>query len=71
MQRANYQYWAKHHTRAAVGTFLLFSALHHSVRVVGEIAAYPLRHSRSVATYKIRRGIASLKWIAGSTQEAL
>jgi GT2 family glycosyltransferase len=71
MQRANYQYWVKHHSRAAVGTFLLISLLHHTVRVIGESAAYPLRHSRSVSTYKIKRGIATIKWIVGGMERAL
>jgi GT2 family glycosyltransferase len=71
MQRANYQYWTKHHSRLAAATFLLLSLLHHTVRITGEIAAYPLRRSRTASTYKIKRGIASIKWIIGGMERAL
>jgi GT2 family glycosyltransferase len=65
MLRANYQYWVKHHARAAAGMFLLISLFHHAARVVSELAAYPLRQSRSVSIYKIKRGLASIRWIIG------
>ena len=65
-QRASYQYWQKHHSRATVLCFLLISLLHHSLRVIGELATYPLRASKSASVYKIRRAVASIKWIVGS-----
>jgi GT2 family glycosyltransferase len=71
MQRANYQYWVKHHTTAAVTSFLLISLLHHTVRMLCEIAAYPLRHSRSLSTHKIKRAFASIKWILAGMERAL
>jgi len=64
MQRANYQYWTKHHSRFQSGVFLLISFLHHSLRTLGEAATYPLRR-RPATRYKIQRGIASIKWIVG------
>ena|SRR6185503_7160586 len=64
-QRANYQYWQKHHSRVAAACFLLISLLHHSLRVGGEIAAYPFRPNRTASTYKIKRGLASIRWIVG------
>ena len=63
MQRANYQYWTKHHSRVQSFAFLLITFLHHSVRIIGEIAVYPLRQNRAASAYRIKRGIASIKWI--------
>jgi GT2 family glycosyltransferase len=71
MQKANYQYWAKHHSSLAAATFLLISLLHHTLRIAGEIVAYPLRRSRSTSTYKIKRGFASIKWIVSGMERAL
>ena len=63
MQRANYQYWMKHHTRLASKVFLLINLLHHSVRIVCEIVMYPLvRTNRIDSTYKIKRCLASINW---------
>lgn len=67
MQRANYQYWLKHHSRLASDAFLFINLLHHAVRLVGEIVMYPLmRRKRFAATYKIERNVASIKWIIGT-----
>jgi GT2 family glycosyltransferase len=67
MQRANYQYWVKHHSRLASCTFLYISLLHNVVRIAGEMARYPfLRHKRVVSTYKIARGLASMNWIVST-----
>jgi GT2 family glycosyltransferase len=64
MQRANYQYWVKHHSRLASDAFLLINLLHHTIRIIGEIAMYSLvRSKRNVATYKIKRSLASMNWI--------
>jgi GT2 family glycosyltransferase len=67
MQRAQYQYWTKHHSGIAAVTFLMISLLHHTVRAVGEIAIYPLRWRRGLtSTHKIARSVASIKWIIGA-----
>ena len=63
MQRANIQYWTKHHSRLESTAFLAISVLHHALRTLGEMAAYPLRRDRSVSEFKIRRSIASIKEI--------
>jgi GT2 family glycosyltransferase len=65
MQRANYQYWTKHHSRLEAKAFLLISFIHHALRVIGAIAAYPVRRRTPVSRYKIERSIASIKWIVG------
>jgi GT2 family glycosyltransferase len=70
MQRANYQYWVKHHTRFAVLTFLMISLVHHVVRILGELAVYPLRRTRSVSASRIKRGIATIKWMVGGMGSA-
>lgn len=66
MQRANYQYWQKYHSRAGVAAYLVISLIHHALRVLGEIAAYPVGKSTKDSSYKIRRSIASIRWILGS-----
>jgi GT2 family glycosyltransferase len=67
MQRANYQYWLKHHSRAASDVFLLINLLHHSLRTVGEVVAFPLSPKRrQTSSYKIARNIASIKWAAAT-----
>jgi GT2 family glycosyltransferase len=70
MQRASYQYWTKHHSRVEAVTYLMISLLHHLLRIIGELAVYPLRRSRPASTYKIKRGMASIRWIVGPTERA-
>jgi GT2 family glycosyltransferase len=63
MQRAQHQYWIKHHSRLASDTFLLINLLHHTVRLVGETVIYPFRRRKGIAsTHKIVRSVASIKW---------
>ena len=68
MQRANYRYWTKHHSRIAAHAFLVISIIQHGVRIVAEVVAYPLRRGRAASKYKIRRGLASIKWIVAGTE---
>jgi GT2 family glycosyltransferase len=64
MQRAQYQYWTKHHSRIASFSFLMINLLHHLVRAAGELTVYPLHWRRGItSTYKITRSVASIKWI--------
>ena len=46
MQRADYQYWKKHHTALASTAFLFIRLLHHAVRLPGGIASYPFRRKK-------------------------
>ncbi len=63
MQRADYMYWEKHHTRRVATAFLLICLLHHMVRFLGEAASYSFRRQRRPdGSYKIRRSLASIKW---------
>jgi GT2 family glycosyltransferase len=67
MQRANYQYFAKHHPGPASQAFLLITLLHHLIRVLGEVIAYPLvRRNRPASSLKIARCIASLRWVCAA-----
>jgi GT2 family glycosyltransferase len=67
MQRANYQYWLKHHSRPASFAFLGVNLLHHSIRMMGEVAMYALMaRNRVAASHKIHRCLASLRWIVGT-----
>ena len=67
MQRANYQYWCKHHSAVAAYLYLLISVLHNVIRLVGETIAFMLMKSRRTsAKYKIERSIAALKWLIGA-----
>jgi GT2 family glycosyltransferase len=64
MQRANYQYFLKHHSRLSSFAFLLINFLHHAVRALGEGMKYPfLRQSRNVSRYKMARCRAAMKWV--------
>lgn len=63
MQRANYQYWKKHRSRAASTAYLFICLLHHSLRLAGEAVLYPFRlKKRTEGYYKISRALASIKW---------
>jgi hypothetical protein len=43
---------------------LLINLLHHTVRVIGEIAAFSLKRQKgTAATYKIARNVASIRWV--------
>jgi GT2 family glycosyltransferase len=62
MQRANLQYWFKHHGRLGLITYALALTLHHVIRVVAYGAYYFSRRQKSVATgHKVQRAIASLR----------
>jgi GT2 family glycosyltransferase len=63
MQRADYQYWEKHHTRLASIAFLSIRLLHYTVRLAGGIVAYPFRRKkRPEVLYKIKRSLAAIRW---------
>lgn len=63
MQRADYQYWKKHHTRLVSTAFLFIRLLHYAIRLVGGIASYPFRRKkRPEVVYKIKRSLAAIKW---------
>lgn len=66
MQRANYQYWMKHHSYIAAKVFLLINMLHHVLRILGAILMFPrLLRKRSESSLKIWRSLASVNWSIG------
>jgi GT2 family glycosyltransferase len=63
-QRADLQYWAKHHSRIATACFFLISCLHLCLRVIGYSLALLLpRGARPAYQYKVKRSLACLKWL--------
>jgi GT2 family glycosyltransferase len=63
-QRADLQYWKKHHSRIATGLFFLISCLLLLLRMTGYSFALLLRKgARRVYQYKIKRSLACLKWL--------
>jgi GT2 family glycosyltransferase len=66
MNRANLQYFRKHHGwRGAVG-FWLAMWLHQVVRIIGYCFVYPFRPSDHVIiAHKVKRSVACLLWLMG------
>lgn len=63
-QRADLQYWKKHHSRIATALFFLISCLLLLLRTAGYSFALLLRKgARRVYQYKIKRSLACLKWL--------
>jgi GT2 family glycosyltransferase len=64
MERANLQYWKKHHGGAAWLTYAGILLLHHVLRVAGYVFIYALQRARrSQATFKIRKSLACARWL--------
>jgi GT2 family glycosyltransferase len=71
-QRADLQYWKKHHSRMATMFFLLISCLHLLLRAAGYSLAL-LVHigARHVYQHKVKRSLACLKWLISESSVAL
>jgi GT2 family glycosyltransferase len=71
MQRANLQYWEKHSNAFGKCGYLVSTMLHHVLRVLGYSVVYSLlRSKRDQAAYKVKRSVASIRWLCGRRQEA-
>jgi len=67
MQRANIQFWEKHHGRIGTLAYLLMVWLREVVRVLGHGALYCFKGSaRHDAGFKVRRSLACLWWLSRS-----
>lgn len=67
MQRANLQYFRKHHGAVAGLGFLLINWVHQLIRVSGYAVLYCLNGSRrSEAAFKLMRSWSCLKWLASA-----
>jgi GT2 family glycosyltransferase len=63
-QRADLQYWKKHHSRIATMLFFLISCLHMSLRIVVYSVMFMFDKSqRQSSRNKLRRSIACLRWM--------
>ncbi|MDM7998332.1 MAG: glycosyltransferase family 2 protein [Acidobacteriota bacterium] len=72
MQRANMQYFAKYHSRAARFGFWVASVLHELVRIAGFALVYLFRPSaRSDVVGRIARANACLKWLSGVSSASM
>lgn len=63
-QRADLQYWKKHHSYLEVVSYQLVSCLHLLLRAIGySVASILKRSAREVYRYKLRRSVACLRWL--------
>jgi GT2 family glycosyltransferase len=66
MNRANLQYFKKHHNIFGVVGFWLAILLHHILRVVGYSLVFVLKgRERKLAAYRVKRSTACLLWLMG------
>lgn len=63
-QKADAQYWRKHHSPAALGCYRLISLLHHGLRVVG-YSLVAVSTGKTDARHKSERSLACLRWLIG------
>jgi GT2 family glycosyltransferase len=64
MQRANLQYWRKHHSLVARWGIYLVYCLHHGVRIGTHFAAMLVRvQKRADHRFKMRRSLTCLNWL--------
>jgi GT2 family glycosyltransferase len=64
MQRANLQYWRKHHGLMARGCHIVIVAVHHAVRVAAYGPSFLLRRARDRSRQeKVTRSAACLRWL--------
>ena len=67
-QRADLQYWRKHHSRLAVASYFVISCLHVSLRAAGYAIAMVFRKSaRRLYQYKLKRSVTCLRWLISSS----
>jgi GT2 family glycosyltransferase len=64
MQRANLQYWKKHHSRPAQFGFLLISSLRHAIRIFHGMLFYLLKPAaKPEMRLKMTRSLACVGWL--------
>ena len=70
-QRADLQYWKKHHSRFAAACYFLISCLHLLLRMAGySLAVLFSNGARHVYQYKVKRSFACLKWLFSESSAA-
>lgn len=71
MQRADLQYWKKHHFRIATACYFLISCLHLLLRTMGySLALLFPGGTRQIYCYKVKRSLACLKWLFSESATA-
>jgi GT2 family glycosyltransferase len=66
LQRANLQYWAKHHGRLPMAGYFLVTFIHHLARILGYAGKYAFwRSARDDAAFKLKRSLAAIFWLTG------
>ena len=69
MQKANLQYWKKHHSRPAQIAYLASVWMHDSIRYLAYSAASVFGKSwRERVSWKAKRSLASMQWLHGRNQ---
>ena len=64
MQKADLQYWRKHHGRVAAAVYRMIILLHHTLRVFARALQYAFCPSRrETVSFKLRRSIACIRWV--------
>jgi len=63
MNKADLQYWVKHHGKSSKLIYILLTILHQSIRIFGSLIILVILPSRKVnQKYHVKRGLACLKW---------
>ncbi len=71
LQKADLQFWAKHHSRPAVLAYFLIACLYHLIRMTGFTLAGCLRsRKRSDYWHKMRLSFVCLRWLISNTGSA-
>jgi GT2 family glycosyltransferase len=71
-QRADLQYWKKHHSRVATACFFLISCLHLLLRTAGYSLALLLHNgARHIYQHKVKRSVVCLKWLFSESSAVL
>lgn len=71
MQRADLQYWKKHHSSFGVAGYFVLSCLHLFLRAIGySIAALLRKPMRHIYEFKVKRSVLCLRWLIFSFSRA-
>lgn len=66
MQKANLQYWRKHHGMISQGVLRTFILIHQIIRILRGALLYALKpNGRTDTAHKIKRSVECLKWLFG------
>lgn len=70
MQRANFQFWSKHHGAPSQLAYLTITLLHQLIRIAGYGLAWLAGIGpRSESAYKVKRSLAVLRWLPDALRQ--